>query len=249
MRMNERMKYAIFEEENDTQKLIDILDRVHNPDIAYIRGRFFQLENTYFQNYIRDANVVCFGSGLGHEVFELAGYNQTVLGVEINRGLHNEALRRMSNQYGHLRDKLIFGNYDMFVLDKKMDWFSSIAPYKDHAVLNMGTIGNFAQQEQIAIIKQMQIAGREVHFSFYKTSEEAVEQRIRMYTEEGWTNVHRNEQGDALVCDEGLFSRIQSLDDVHDVVLQADSTNVMEIYNLGQIGLMARVYREVTNEQ
>jgi SAM-dependent methyltransferase len=183
------LKYA-----NDEGIIASRLEVAHNSSVSKIRGEFFVSENTFFKSYIQDQRVLVAGSGLGHDAFEIARYNKEVVGVELLGKLVSLAKEKLKKS--NVRN-LSFVQGDILNLPYKRSTF-------DSCILNMGTIGNFDDKKTI-LNKLLEVA-RVVYFDFYPPILTGLETRKQMYAEEGWVNV-RIQNGEALVSDDGLFSK------------------------------------------
>lgn len=122
---------------------------------------------------------------LGNDAFELAKYNNSVLGVEISPLLVNYANKKKLPNTEFVAGDFLkddFGHYNV-------------------AILNMGTIGNLDDKASV-ILALLKKAGK-VFLDFYIPA--CFEERIEMYEEEGWKNV--KEKDGVIFNSEGLESK------------------------------------------
>jgi len=170
----------------------------HDKEKAVIRNRVMEAEYNFFREHIRHYNVLVCGSGLGHDSFELASYNNYVLGVELFKSLKHYAIKEQA--------RLNINNVDFIHGD--VTSLSLIEPkYFDVAVLNMGTMCNFSTKEQMRFIGAVVDAdmAKVFYFDFYPPTKKAIKTRLQMYQEESWDDVSWN--GEAFVSKSGLYSR------------------------------------------
>lgn len=201
------------------------LEVSHDPRQSIIRGKFFQSEYQFFRKHIRNQNVLVAGSGLGHDSIELAKYNKSVVGVELIKVFFEESQKRIKN----LRLKNIeFQHSDFTKLPYPNKYF-------DSAVLNMGTIGNFDDKHMV-LAELLRVAAN-VYFDFYPPNKKGLEERKKMYKEEGWLNVRI--KGVGLVSDDGLDSISLSPRDIEKVVRSLGAK--VEFYKLNSFSVMAEI--------
>ncbi|MBS3172344.1 class I SAM-dependent methyltransferase [Candidatus Woesearchaeota archaeon] len=201
------------------------LEVAHNPNQAVIRGQFFDLEYAFFQQNIRNQNVLVAGSGLGHDSFELARYNKKVVGVELIKPFVDH-----SNKQARILglNNVVFQYGDITHLSFRNEEF-------DSAVLNMGTIGNF-DDKQIILRELLRVANK-VYFDFYPPTNLGLEKRRKMYSEEKWKNVRI--EGDKVVSDDGLDSISLSQKEL-DTIIQSLGAKV-KYYKFHEFSIMAEV--------
>jgi len=206
---------------------IEKLVRSHNPEMCPIRYEFIQQEFEYFRKKIRDSWVLVAGSGLGLDASELADYNVEVLGID-----NNPLLIAISKAYIHKHNV-------RFALADFMDLYIN-SVYK-HSILNFGTIGNFSELEQRKIIRELIGISPFVHIDFY--TEENIENRIKMYIQEGWRNVKR--VGNAIISDDGGHSQIFSKQEFDDLVRgSCEFIRNINYHTMLGFGYMAEIERK-----
>ena len=105
----------------------------------------------------------------------------------------------------------------------------------DSAILNMGTIGNF--DNKINVISELLRVARTVYFDFYPPTPEGLEQRRRMYSEEGWTNVRI--EGKKVVSNDGLDSKSLSKKKINEIVKSIKAK--VKYYEYHNFATMARI--------
>ena len=199
----------------------------HDPDMAVIRGQFFKAEYNFFRSNIKNQKVLVAGSGLGHDSFELAGYNLLVVGVESLESFIEYSRKRAEE----LRLKnVIFHHKDIMGI-----------PYMSHdfdsAVLNMGTIGNV--DDKAAVLDALLKSASKVYFDFYPPTSAGIEKRRRMYSEEQWKNVRVN--GTSIVSDDGLDSASLSQDEIDTLVSSLGAK--VKYYHFHDFSVMAEAER------
>lgn len=177
----------------EAQNIIQRLKVAHTPSIARIRTRFFEQESLFFCGQIQGTRVLVAGSGLGNEAIELARFNIEVIGVEILKPLVE--LSKKEKEKAEISN-LTFEEGDIRKLRFPDKYFGA-------AVLNMGTIGNF--DDKFSVVKELSRVAHKVLLDFYPPNPEYYEERIKMYSEEGWKNVRMN--GTIVISDDGLESR------------------------------------------
>lgn len=59
------------------------LSTAHNPEIAKIRGEFFDKEFEFLRGKLKDQEILVAGCGLGHDSIELAKQNKRVVGIDL----------------------------------------------------------------------------------------------------------------------------------------------------------------------
>jgi len=189
----------------------------HNPEIAKIRGNFFEKESAFFREHITNKTVLVAGSGLGHDAFVLAENNKDVLGID----MVPKFLEYASDKAYELGLKnVMFFEQDMLKLDPA---YNGPLGEFDVAVLNMGTISDFeGEGNVINILFWLLNYSKEVYFDFYPPTKTGLEIRKKMYEEEGWKNVKI--ENNVVVSDDGLFSKSLSKDEIKKIagVLMAD---------------------------
>ena len=209
--------------ENIKQRLLV----AHDPSQAVIRGKFFEAEYTFFREHIRNQRVLVAGSGLGHDSFKLAKYNQKVVGVELL-----EPFITYSNEQAEYLglDNIVFQGGDITNLPFKNREFHS-------AILNMGTIGNF-DDKQMVLNELLRVASK-VYFDFYPPTSSGLEKRRKMYAEELWENVRV--QGTKVVSDDGLDSISLSQNEINSLVQTLGAK--VKYHHFHEFSVMAEVYR------
>lgn len=196
-----------------------IFDRllIAHSNKATIRSKFFEKEFAFFKKHITNKNVFVAGSGLGHDAISLAQHNSSVLGVEISSLAVNYA-----NKKKLLNVKFILGDF----LEDDYGHF-------DVSVLNMGTIGNFDDKENV--ITSLLKKADKVYLDFYTPS--CFEERIQMYEEEGWKNV-REENG-VIVNSEGLESKSITRKEMEKILLKVGAKG--KFYRINEFTLMVEI--------
>lgn len=208
---------------------VERLKSAHDPSLSKIRDDFFHDEYTFFQRYILRKKVLVAGSGLGHDTFELARYNASVTGIEINPILVNKALElNRMHEFSHVA----FVQGDFFNLP-----FSDLE--FEVAVLNMGTIGTVDHPEKA--IKELTRVAKVAFVDFYTRSEISIQKRIKMYSEEGWQRVRWDAQSNAVVSDDGLCSRSFDIGDIYEWATFAGVS--VTINELGDLACIAEFKR------
>ncbi|MFH1803159.1 MAG: class I SAM-dependent methyltransferase [archaeon] len=201
------------------------LEVAHDADEACVRRGFFEAENAFFKKHINGQKVLVAGSGLGHDVFEIAEYNKKVVGVEILDLLvgvaKNNALQRRL-------DNVTFVHGDFMRADYSDKHF-------DSAVLNMGTIGNFDDKAKV-LLALLRIS-KKVFFDFYPPCLDGLQMRKKMYEEEKWENVRVD--GTKVVSDDGLDSVSLSVAEVEGIVKSIGAK--VKFYDLNYFSVMAVV--------
>ena len=212
------MKYK-----NVAQTIQTRLQRAHNESKSKIRHLFFEAENDFFRKNIRDKNVLVAGSGLGHDAFELAKYNKNVVGVEILENLLDLSQKALSKtQLDNV--EFIFG--DLKSLKYQDNNF-------DVSVLNMGTISDFENKQQV--LEELLRVSNKVYFDFYPPNTDSLETRKRMYEEEGWQDVKIENK--TIVSSDGLSSESVSEKNVREI---AEDLGVdIELYPICDFATMA----------
>jgi hypothetical protein len=199
----------------------------HNPSKAVIRDQFFKAEYDFFRSNIIKQNVLVAGSGLGHDSFELAGYNLLVVGVESLEPLIEYSRKRAEELRVY---NVIFHHKDITKL-----------PYVNHdfnsAVLNMGTIGNV--NDKNAVLDALLKSASKVYFDFYPPTAAGIEKRRRMYSEEQWKNVRV--KGTSIVSDDGLDSASLSQEEI-DILVSSLGAKV-KYYPFHDFSVMAEAER------
>lgn len=186
--------------ENIRQRIL----AAHDPKKSAVRGHFFEAENRFFNQYIRRANVLVAGSGLGHDACVLAKNNRQVEGIEViadfiddsRKTAYQQGLTNVTYKQGDIHH-IPYGNQQF-----------------DVAVLNMGTIGNF--DDKADILNELLRVSRRVFFDFYPPTRKGLLSRKRMYEEEGWQNVRIEDT--KIVSDDGLESVSLSKKDIDRIV-------------------------------
>ncbi len=173
-------------------EIMQRLETAHSQK-AVIRGEFLNAEYLFFREHIKNQHVLVAGSGLGHDSFELAGYNKSVVGIELIPSLVEYSNKR-KQELG--LDNLVFQNGDFTNLNMFND------RHFDSAVLNMGTIGNFDYKTQI--LSEMTRVADTSYFDFYTQTLNGLKKRREMYIEEGWINVRIH--GNRIMSDDGMDS-------------------------------------------
>jgi len=220
--------------------LVTILDTAHNPSIARIRGHFFEAENSFFRENIRDENVLVLGSGLGHDAFELIKYNSQVIGFEILENLVVEADYR--KRHYHPDANVHFAKCDFVDEGKSMGTRSY---YNDISVLNMGTFGNF--ENKIDVLNSITKLAPVTYLDFYLPGEENTLLRKRMYEEEGYKDVKI--KGDTVYTDYGFSSEAMSKDKFTEIFSQVVNINPyvnkfeLKFTDFHKFATMATIYR------
>ncbi len=209
---------------NNSNIIKERLIIAHNQKIAKIRGDFFNSENLFFKKNIRDCVVLVAGSGLGQDAIELSKYNQKVIGIDIVPEFVDYSLK---NSKG-------ISNLDFVVGDIKKINFPN--KYFDISILNMGTIGDF--DNKFKILKELLRVSKKVYFDFYPPENVGLEIRKKMYIEEGWKNVVIKDN--ALISDDGLYSKSISKEFFVDVANKLDSTILF--YQLNEFSVMACLF-------
>jgi SAM-dependent methyltransferase len=196
--------------------LIERLSVAHS-NKATIRAKFFEKEFDFFKKHIKGKNVFVAGSGLGHDAFELAKYNDSVVGVEILQSLVNYA-----NKKKLLNVKFICG-----------DFLKSGYGRFDVSVLNMGTIGNFDDKGQVVIslLEKSDV----VYLDFYTPN--CFEERIQMYAQEGWSKV--TEKNGVLSNPEGLESKSITRKEMEKIIHSIGATG--RFYRINEFTLMVEI--------
>lgn len=210
----------------DDQLVLERLLQAHDRTVSSIRANYMQKQYDFFDDYIRDKYVLVAGSGIGKEVEWLAQTNNLVIGID-----NNPLLVKISKAYVH-------ENHAVFA---EGDFLKDQLPGCDVSLLNWGTIGNFNESEQKKIINELMRVSKEcVYMDFY--TPENNQNRIEMYTQEGWKNVHV--EGNAIISDDGGHSQIFRPEEFHKLVRSADdSFTVDQYYPIEGFGYMAKIVR------
>lgn len=194
----------------------------HDPKKATIRSKMLQSENNYFRANINNQNVLVAGSGLGHDTYELARYNRHVTGIELVPEFVDYSRRHID------LPNVNFVNGD-FTDPKSIDGFF------DSSVLNMGTIGNFDDPEEV--IRSLLDVSSSLYFDFYFKESKALEKRERMYKEEGWKNIRVI--GDMIVSDDGIEFKSFSEEEMDSIMASIERS--AEYSQLNDFVVMAKV--------
>ena len=209
--------------ENIKQRLLV----AHDPKQATVRCQFFDAEYAFFRAHIRDQKILVAGAGLGHDSFELVGYNRAVVGVELLEPFVDYS-RNQAKILG--LDNVVFQQGDITSLLFSDGEF-------DSAVLNMGTLGNFDDKNQV--LHELSRVANHVYFDFYPPTRDGLEKRRVMYSEEKWKNVRI--EGTRVVSDDGLDSSSLSQKEVSGIV---HSLGLKVNYNqFHEVSIMAEVTR------
>lgn len=187
---------------NTNNIAVQRLQAAHDPSVSRVRTEFFAAEYAFFKKHISKKNVLVAGSGLGHDTFELARYNPSVVGVELHPVLIKQA-KRVRDLHVHSNVKFIQGDFHRTTFASNL--FGA-------AVLNMGTIGTLEVPE--AALRELLRVARKVYADFYPPTPEAIAKRITMYTEEGWQNVRFDPTRGEIVSDDGMSSKSFTTEDV-----------------------------------
>lgn len=203
------------------------LEKAHDPSTAKIRGEFFQAENLFFSQNIRDQRVMVAGSGLGHDAFELAKNNSEVVGVELLENLITASEDKLRKQ-GINNLRFVRGNIENL-------------PFKDNSfdatVLNMGTIGNF--NDKVRVLSELLRVAKKIYFDFYPATPSGLEKRKQMYEEEGWHNVRI--ENEALISDDGLYSKSIKTKEIEDLAEKLGAK--IFFYQLNDYAIMAEMIK------
>jgi ubiquinone/menaquinone biosynthesis C-methylase UbiE len=210
--------------------IIERLTTAHDSTKAKIRGMFFQKENQFFKEHIKNQRVLVAGSGLGHDSFELARYNKKIVGIELLKELINIAQEKLK-KFG-LRN-IEFKQGDFTKLQYPDNHF-------DSAVLNMGTISDFKNRAET--IKELLRVSNTVYLDFYPPTSKGLQTRKKMYKEEEWQNVRI--KGNVVISDDGLFSTSISKREISEMV-EAIGAKV-KYYPLRDFAVMAEIRKNRT---
>lgn len=208
--------------------IIERLTTAHDSTKAKIRGMFFQKENQFFKEHIKNQRVLVAGSGLGHDSFELARYNKKIVGIELLKELINIAQEKLK--------KLGLRNIEF----KQGDFTKLQYPdnHFDSATLNMGTIGDIKNKIK-AVEELLRVAGV-LYLDFYPPTRKGLETRKKMYEEEEWQNVRI--EGNAVVSDDGLYSDSISKKEMTETIESIGAK--VEYYSLCDFAVMAEITKK-----
>lgn len=187
--------------EGKEEMIIERLKAAHDPTKAIIRDQVKQAEYKFFREYIRDQKVLVCGSGLGHDSFELASYNEAVVGYELLEKLVDYATQE--------RIRLKLNNVLFMHIDLLKISFGDrllLSDFLDTAVMNMGTMCNFDLAEQREIIELVVglVKTHTFFFSFYPPNPKALKIRKQMYDEESWNEISLH--GTTFSNPDGMYS-------------------------------------------
>lgn len=222
------MNYEVLNNEKNRDHILKLLRVAHNEKIAKVRASFFEAEYNFFRKNITNKIVFDAGCGLGHEAFELVKYNKFVIGIDINKSFVNYA-KDYAKQ--HSIKNVKFEVCDFMKINIKNKSF-------DSSVLNMGTICDFDNKEEI--IKQLLRVSHEFFFDFYPSTDNAFKKRIEMYNQEGFTNVRL--EGKTIISDGMLQLYSGSISKKELNKITNNSGYRIEYYPLTDFAIMARVY-------
>lgn len=168
---------------HNSQEIAQKLRNAHNPRVCIIRKDFFDAEFSFLKKHIQDKHVLIAGSWLGHDSFALAEYCKYITGIELIQTFVNEANQNLQKtKYTNIS----FIQWDFLDLDYPDDSF-------DIAILNMWTIGNFDDKEQV--ISAISRIAPKFFFWFREPVERDLPIRLQMYEEEwgkfqiDWTTI------------------------------------------------------------
>ena len=227
--------------EGNEAMIIERLLAAHNPDKAIIRDQVKQAEYKFFREHIRNQKVLVCGSGLGHDSFELASYNEAVVGYEMLEKLVDYATQE------RIKRKLknvLFMHIDLLKLSFGDQL--SLSDFLDTAIMNMGTMCNFEPDEQREIIELVLrlVKKQTFFFSFYPPTKKSLEIRQRMYAEEYWVKTHL--EGTTIVSEDGLFSKSYTKQHFRNIVKELGFK--IKFHSLLDFVIMAEVRSEVKDE-
>lgn len=213
----------------DYKKIVRIvkkrLENAHDIRKSPIRANFFEAEYSFFREHINNQTVLVAGSGLGHDSIEIAKNNKKVIGVE----LIDQFVKIAKNKIKKLGiSNIEFKQDDFRKLDYPNDHFDSV-------VLNMGTISDFKDKENI--LREFLRVGKKVYFDFYPPTKKGLMKRKKMYEEEKWKNVRI--KGEAVVSDDGLYSESISKKEIENIV--KDLGTKVSFYDFYDFSTMAEV--------
>jgi len=200
--------------------LVERLSVAHSKK-AGIRAKFFEKEFAFFKKHIKGKNVFVAGSGLGHDAFELAKYNNSVIGVEKLQVLVNYANKKKLPNVEFICSDFLKNDFGHF----------------DVTVLNMGTIGNF--DDKVTVINSLLEKANKVYLDFYIPS--CFEERIQMYEEEGWVNV--KEKDSVILNSEGLESKSITRKEMEKILLLIGV--VGRFYRLNEFTMMVEIEKKL----
>jgi SAM-dependent methyltransferase len=199
--------------------LIERLSVAHSKK-APIRVKFFEKEFAFFKKHIRGKNVFVAGSGLGHDAIKLAQYNNNVVGVEILPNLVNYSNKKKLPNTTFICSDFLKNDFGKF----------------DVSILNMGTIGNFDDKENV--INSLLEKASKVYLDFYIPT--CFEERKQMYEEEGWKNVI--EKNGVLSNFEGLESKSVTRKEMEKIILNIGAT--ARFYRLNEFTMMVEIEKK-----
>ncbi len=152
------------------------LEAANDAACSPIRASMLAAEREFWREHVCNKSVLVVGSGLGHDTFDLARFNQEVVGIDLitlfveiaNAQLTSHAATNVS-----------------FVVDNFFTWDPGRS--FDVAVLNMGTIGNF--DDPVRVMQRLLELAPAAYFDFYLPGNELMLLRQKMYEQEGWKSV------------------------------------------------------------
>lgn len=203
------------------------LEVAHNPDQSIVRCQFFDAENIFFRKHVFNQRVLIAGSGLGNDSFELAKYNNEVIGIDLIQSFVEYAKKEAK---GRKLKNVHFECKDITKLDYPEDYF-------DSAVLNMGTIGNFDDKEKI--ISSLLKISKKLYFDFYPPIQKNLKKRKKMYEQEKWINVRID--GTKIVSDDGLDSLSLSEEEISRIIKSMGAS--VKYYRFHEFSIMAEVIK------
>jgi SAM-dependent methyltransferase len=218
--------------EGNAEKIFERLLAAHDSTKAIIRNQCFEAEYKFFRKYIRCQRILVCGSGLGHDSFELAGFNRQVVGIE----LLPELVQYSAQQPKMKSSKnVLFFQGDLLRLHLNLQ--VSLAGCFDAALMNMGTICNFSQTEQMVIIQNVLKLAKVFYFNFYPPTKESLKTRLKMYAEEYWGKLWLD--GTTIFSEDGLYSKSYTKKHFRDLAKELGFQ--IKFHNLLHFVIMAEV--------
>ncbi len=178
----------------------------HDPAVAQLRARFFEAEQSILAERVRGGAVLVAGAGLGHDSFSLAGFNRTVVGVEILPSLAARAEEARVRQ-GVENVHFVCGDF----------YRPPVRPVFDAAVLNMCTLCTIA--DPAAAVSALLGVAERVFADAYLSTDDCVALRVQMHAGEGWTDLRVYDH--TVISSDGLWSRGFTVDELSELAGQA----------------------------